>query len=214
MIALDLDGTLIDARLRQVGVAAQALAELAGESLDEERFWEAKRAGATTVEALEVLGHPADTAAEIGRLWAQRIESVDWLRQDRALAGVRQALAALRGVRLAVLTARRSSEGARLSLTCAGLDDLVDELFVVDPKAAVAGKASILSGSGAAAFIGDTEADGEAARRADVRFRAVATGQRASAYLLARGYEPLPSLDAALDGVLSVSGVSERICQS
>jgi phosphoglycolate phosphatase-like HAD superfamily hydrolase len=213
LIALDLDGTLIDARPRQVGVASEALATFAGEILDEERFWQAKLAGASTVQALEALGHPSDMAAEVGRLWAQRIESLEWLRQDRALDGARQALEGLRGTRIAVLTARRSSQGARLSLACAGLEDLVEELFVVDPMAAAAGKAGILSERRPAVFIGDTESDGEAARRAGVRFRAVATGQRSRAYLQSRGYDPLTSLHAALDGVLSVSGVSERICQ-
>ncbi len=213
MIALDLDGTLIDARPRQVGVATEALAELAGESLDEERFWQAKRAGASTGEALEALGHPCDTAAEVARLWAQRIESVQWLRRDRALTGARQALSDLCGAGIAVLTARQSSHGARLSLACAGLEDLVDELFVVEPMTAAAGKAGILAQRRPAVFIGDTESDGEAARRAGVRFRAVATGQRSDAFLRSRGYDPLPSLHAALEGVLSVSGVSDRIHQ-
>ncbi len=214
LIALDLDGTLIDARVRQVGVASEALAALAGESLDEERFWQAKRVGASTREALETLGYPSETAASVARRWGERIESDEWLRRDRALTGAREVLADLRaGHRIAVLTARREADGARLSLACAGLEELVDEVCVVDPARAADAKASALARYRAAGFIGDTESDGEAARRAGVRFRAVSTGQRSSSYLQARGYDPLPSLRDAVEDVLSAFGVSGRICQ-
>ena len=206
LIALDLDGTLIDARVRQVGVASEALAALAGESLDE--------VGASTREALETLGYPSETAASVARRWGERIESDEWLRRDRALTGAREVLADLRaGHRIAVLTARREADGARLSLACAGLEELVDEVCVVDPARAADAKASALARYRAAGFIGDTESDGEAARRAGVRFRAVSTGQRSSSYLQARGYDPLPSLRDAVEDVLSAFGVSGRICQ-
>lgn len=216
VIALDLDGTLIDAGPRQIGVAGEALAALTGTNLDARRFWAAKREGATTRGALEALGHPPETAAAVAARWMDRIESDEWLCRDRALPGAAHALSALRstGAVLIVLTARRRPDGARLSMASAGLDRLVDELSVVDPADAVAEKARALSAIRPIVFIGDSESDGAAASRAGVRFAAVATGQRSGEYLRARGYQPAASLRAALDGVLSAFGVLERMCQT
>jgi phosphoglycolate phosphatase len=212
VIALDLDGTLIDARVRQVGVASEALAELAGRELNEMRFWQAKRRGATTREALEELGYSPGTVAAVARRWMERIESEDWLRRDRALRGTRGVLADLRqdGVVIVVLTARRSAEGARLSLRSAGIEEDIDTLFVVDPVGAVAGKARALRRCRAAAFLGDTESDAAAARRAGVPFVALATGQRSRSRLRSLGYEPASSLRAAVAGVVSVSAAGAR----
>jgi phosphoglycolate phosphatase-like HAD superfamily hydrolase len=216
LVALDLDGTLIDARDRQVGVAAEALAEVTGHELDERRFWQAKRRGATTREALELLGHPTGSAIAVAQRWSQRIESDEWLRRDRALPGVPRALASLRaaGVATVVLTARRSADGARVSLRSAGLEDLVEQLFVVDPVRAVAGKATALRRCRAAAFVGDTESDGAAADRAGVPFGAVSTGQRSRPYLRAAGYDAAASLRVALERVMSATGPPARISSS
>ncbi|HEY6397763.1 MAG TPA: HAD family hydrolase, partial [Solirubrobacteraceae bacterium] len=189
LIALDLDGTLIDARDRQVGVASEVLADLTGLELNQMRFWRAKRGGATTRQALEQLGHPRPIAIEVAQRWRERIESDEWLRRDRALSGTPRALAGLRaaGVAVAVLTGRRSAEGARLSLRSAGLEDRIDHLFVVNPVGVVVGKARALRRCQAAVFIGDTESDGAAAQRAEVPFTAVATGQRSPSHLRAQG---------------------------
>ncbi len=200
-IAFDLDGTLINARPRQVGVASEALAWATGEALDERRFWRAKRAGATTLAALRRLGFSAATAEPVARRWAERIESDDWLEIDRALPGVRRVLAELRaaGTEITVLTARRRRQGARRSVEVAALAPLVDDLVVVDPRRAAAAKARSLRERGAGAFIGDTDSDGAAARAAGVPFAAVMTGQRSRAYLAGRGYLVGRSLGAALE---------------
>jgi phosphoglycolate phosphatase-like HAD superfamily hydrolase len=168
--------------------------------LDEARFWRLKRAGATTREALASLGARAAVAERAARRWGERIESDEWLSRDRALPGVARSLESLRrsdrGV--AVLTARRRAVGAARSLEAAGLDRLIDELIVVDPADAATAKARELRRLQALVFVGDTESDGEAARRADVPFAAVSTGQRSPGFLSARGYEPHRSLRGAL----------------
>jgi phosphoglycolate phosphatase len=199
-IAFDLDGTLIDARARQVAVARDALVRATGEELDQARFWRRKRAGATTLEALRGLGYPAATAEPAARRWGERIEADEWLACDRALPGVARRLGEVRGAGSAimVITARRRPAGARRSVAAAGLAPLIDDLIVVDPRDAVAAKARALRECGAAAFIGDTDSDGAASRSAGVPFVAVSTGQRSAGYLRARGYEVTGSLRAAL----------------
>jgi phosphoglycolate phosphatase-like HAD superfamily hydrolase len=214
VVALDLDGTLIDARARQVGVAAESVLELTGEQLDRVAFWRRKRGGASTRQALEQLGYRSSTALALARRWSERIESDEWLARDRALDGAGRVLSDLRraGVAGVVLTARRDPQGARLSLRSAGLDDLVDHVIVVDPDGAVDGKARALRRCAAAWFVGDTESDGAAAHRAGVPFAALATGQRSGAYLRGLGYEPARSLPDALDRVLSATAAAARIC--
>ena len=199
-LVLDLDGTLLDARLRQVGVAAEAVRELTGRHLEEDAFWTAKREGATTFSALSELGFAAADARAVAERWAARVESEEWLARDRALPGVASVLGDLRNrfAAVVVLTARRRVEGARASLAAAGLADLVDEVTVVDPSVSVEAKAEVLGRRRPAAFVGDTESDGEAAVRAQTWFTAVATGQRSASYLAARGYHVAGTLRAAL----------------
>jgi phosphoglycolate phosphatase-like HAD superfamily hydrolase len=197
LIALDLDGTLIDARLRQVGVAAEALQSVCGAELDEDAFWALKREGANTADALVRMGFSPPVASSVAERWAARIESEEWLARDLALPGAVHAVASLPGP-VVVLTARRRAEGATLSLRSAGLLDHVDSVVVVNPARAVAEKARALADGGAVAFVGDTTSDGEAARLADVPFTAVDTGQRSAEYLRAAGFAVAGTLGAAL----------------
>jgi phosphoglycolate phosphatase-like HAD superfamily hydrolase len=200
-LVFDLDGTLVDARLRQLGVAAEVLGELELGELDARRFWRAKRAGATTAGALLALGYDPARAPAIADCWRDRVESERWLARDRALPGVARVLRRLRreGHTIAVLTARGRRHGAVQSLQASGLASLVDELMVVDPASAVTAKANVLAVCGARSFVGDAETDGDAAAVAAVAFVAVATGQRSAAYLRRRGYEPARSLRSAVD---------------
>jgi phosphoglycolate phosphatase-like HAD superfamily hydrolase len=199
-IGFDLDGTLIDARERQVGVAAEALAQLTGQELDGAGFWRAKRAGATTLAALTQLGYGAEVAEEVAGHWGRRVEDDDWVERDRALPGARRVLTALRaeGWTIIVLTARRRAEGAGRSLRAAAIASLVDHVEVADPRSAVADKGRALARLAPAGFIGDTDSDGRAALAAGIPFAAVSTGQRSRAYLERRGFSPSRSLAVAV----------------
>lgn len=174
-MALDLDGTLLDCRARQVAVAA----DLAG-SLDEDAFWAAKRAGATTAAALAAQGAPDVSAA-----WIDQIEDERWLALDEPLPGAEAAIAELRraGFDPVVLTARRHADRAAAQVERLGLAAPV----VVSPAAAKVEKAAALRELGAAGLIGDTESDLEAARAAGVPCELVSTGQRDEAFLRGHG---------------------------
>jgi phosphoglycolate phosphatase-like HAD superfamily hydrolase len=200
LLALDLDGTLIDARRRQVMVARHAVKELTARVLKDHPFWELKRAGASTEQALVKLGYAQRLAADIAGLWKQEIESDRWLAHDRALPGTVEVLGGLRaqGVAIVVLTARQRFDGAAGSLEYAGLTSLVDELVVVDPESAAASKARSLAERRPRAFIGDTVSDGSAAAAAGVPFVAVATGQCSPGQLYSSGYRVAPTLRHAV----------------
>jgi phosphoglycolate phosphatase-like HAD superfamily hydrolase len=179
-LALDLDGTLIDCRARQVAVAVH----VAG-PLDEDAFWSAKRSGATTADALAAQG--ANDPAAIAAAWMEQVEEERWLVLDRPLPGAAEALASVRAGGLApvVLTARRHADRVRRQVRRLGLD--VDRVAVVAPADAVAGKAHELARLGARGMIGDSETDLRAAVQAGVAFEAVGTGQRDPDFLRRHG---------------------------
>jgi phosphoglycolate phosphatase-like HAD superfamily hydrolase len=203
LLALDLDGTLIDPRPRQVAVAAALLEDRGAAPLDEDAFWDAKRAGATTGAALEVLGYPEPLPREVAAAWRERVEEPRWQRLDRPFQGVGELLADLRagGWELALLTARRRPAGPVDLVRRLGWSDRIGETVVVDPARSSEEKAAWLREHAPRRFIGDTESDGEAARRAGVEFVAVATGQRSAEYLRERGFRVVPGLAAACEGL-------------
>jgi phosphoglycolate phosphatase-like HAD superfamily hydrolase len=163
-----------------------ALATHLAGALDEDAFWSAKRAGATTAEALAAQDVP--DADAVAGAWVAEVEDERWLALDQPLPSAADALAALRtgGCAPFVLTARRYPERVR-----AQVERLVGgvEVIVVAPGRAAADKAARLTELGAAGLVGDTEADLAAARRAGVAVEVVASGQRDADFLLRHGAE-------------------------
>lgn len=201
-LAVDLDGTLVDCRARQVALAAA----LAGPGFDGDAFWEAKRAGATTRAALVALGHPDAAARALADAWAEAIEDDAWLAHDRLLPGARAALEAAgdAGLEPFVLTARRRADAVRAQVDRLGLAALVAGVEVVDPGDAAAAKGALLAARGAVALIGDTESDAAGAAAAGVPFVAVGGGQRAPGFLRARGVAVVhPDVGAAVAALLA-----------
>lgn len=188
VVALDLDGTLVDARERQVGLTVAILEDLGLAAIDEDALWERKRDGARTAEALVWLGVPADGAAEVQRLWIERVERREWLERDGVLDGAVDALASMRadGAEPFILTARRDAQAVAWQVERLGLGL---DLEVVDPADAAAAKAAVLGRRGAAGFIGDAESDAAAAHAAGIPFVGVSSGQRSADFLRAAGVE-------------------------
>lgn len=187
VFVFDLDGTLLDARARQVDVlmkACQALAELAP---DPDQFWDHKRNGDSTVEALARMGYAAARARRIADWWKEHVEDVAMLRGDRPLPGAVDAVDLCKrgGFSAFVLTARANPTSAREQVEQSALGPAIDTIQVVEPGDAAAQKARWLTEWRALAMVGDTEADANAAATAGVPFLAVCSGQRSRAYLQA-----------------------------
>lgn len=200
-LALDLDGTLVDPKPRQVAVIGSLLVgEPGAESVDVEELWSLKRDGLTTREALVRLGVDAALGAELADRWAHSVEEPRWLRLDRLLPGVADALSRLAatGTRPVVLTARRHEDRVRGQAASLGLLRWCSELMVVSPDFAAEEKAAKLASLRCRAFIGDTESDAKAAELVRVPYAAVTTGQRSGAFLRSRKLPVFDSLDQAL----------------
>jgi phosphoglycolate phosphatase-like HAD superfamily hydrolase len=187
-VAVDLDGTILDARRRQVAVAEAALLTVRCGRLDGEEFWRAKRRGATTAQAFREVGIDRTAATEADRWWREHIERAKWLEFDRPLPGALPALARLRrdGWTVLVLTARGNRAGARRAFRSLELGSRA-LCIVVNPERAALEKAEVLSSSAAVWYVGDSETDHQAAVAAAVPFAAVSTGQRDAAFLEALG---------------------------
>jgi phosphoglycolate phosphatase-like HAD superfamily hydrolase len=190
LLALDLDGTLIDCKRRQIAAAHTILQELSDAVIfDEERFWSLKRTGATTLQALEALGVTLELAIRATEAWTASIEDRCWLELDTLLPMSIEALLHAHECTLdvVVLTARRSVANVADELHRLHLDAFVDDLRVVDPNKALAEKAATLQTLKPFGYVGDTEVDWEAALQAVVPCVITTTGQRDHGYLLQRG---------------------------
>jgi phosphoglycolate phosphatase-like HAD superfamily hydrolase len=207
-LALDLDGTLIDPRPRQVAALA-ALLDPALE-IDGDRLWELKRDGLTTRQALVRLGLDAEVARGLSERWVATVEDPGWLLLDRLLPGVADALGALAaaGTRPLILTARQDAERARDQVAALGLLRWCAEVEVVSPNAAVEEKAVQLVARGCRAFVGDTESDARAAAIAGVDFAAVTSGQRSPEFLLAA---QLPSFETLAEALRALGEGPQRL---
>ena len=187
VLALDLDGTLLDCRPRQVELTVAVLEELEAPGVDPDALWAAKREGATTRDALLAQGLPAAVVDAAVTAWVSRVEDAAWLARDPVLPEAPPALAAVRAAGLSpvVLTARRDASAVRDQIARLALD--VDDVGVVDPSDPAAGKAGYLRALAAAGYVGDTESDARSAAVADVPFVAVGGGQRSERFLRAAG---------------------------
>lgn len=208
-IGLDLDGTLIDARRRQVTVAKQVIGLFGLAPLDGDAFWRLKREGLDTVSALERLAYPAAAAREVAKGWMREIETPCWLELDAWLPGALEGLAMLKeaGFPVRVLTARSQPEAALAQASTLGLASWVQAFEVVNPRYAAEAKALKLAG--AVGFVGDTEIDARAACLASVPFVGVTTGQRSRQFLKGQGVAPLVD-----DFVSAVSSILSRVTGS
>lgn len=205
-IALDLDGTIVDARRRQTALALACLESAGVAPIDAGQFWALKRDGRSTAGALSDLNVPADDVEEIARLWTAQIESPRWLSLDRMLPGAHEAIDTIRahGHAPFILTARRDSAALLEQIASLALSFAVTEIEVVDPRDAVAQKAAVLGSRGAEAFVGDTESDARAAALAGVPFLAVSSGQRSSSALRRLGVAaPLRDIGEAVAKLVS-----------
>jgi phosphoglycolate phosphatase-like HAD superfamily hydrolase len=216
-LAFDLDGTIITCENRQMAVLRAALSSYQVRFVDLTAAWEAKRKGASTIEALVDLGLNRSMAEKVGRAWKSMIEDLTWLTLDTCYVDSRSTLDYVRdkGFQTILLTARCQPHWVKLQLTQLDLFTRFDAIEVVCPFRSHERKAQILGRIKPEAFFGDTESDFRSAQLADVPFYAVARGQRSVSFLESSGISHVwGSLSEALTFFLENRkvdmGVNER----
>ena len=190
IIALDLDGTLIDCEQRQVQLMAHALRSSASTlAVDAHQFWALKRSGANNVAALRSLSHDERSISAATQVWNDLIETPEWLQRDAVLPGVLEGLAQLAdlGYERHLLSARQQPQYAQQQLQQLGLHGLLDAVCFVSPARASVAKAAYLKTHPCALFMGDSESDFAAAQLSSTPFIAVSSGQRSADYLAQSG---------------------------
>ena len=187
VVGLDLDGTLVTCRDKQLYALRQAVERTGIQYRAFDSFWKLKCKGSTTADALCETGVEKDVAENLARHWVENVETWECLQQDRLFPGVLESLSLLsRRVDFLLLSGRRNSEMFRRQISELGLDAYAKYREVVFADADVANaKSLLLKKYGAQCYIGDTESDIAAASKANVPIYVVSTGQRSAEFLRA-----------------------------
>jgi phosphoglycolate phosphatase len=189
-VILDLDGPLLDGRVRHYA-CYRVILEAAGHvPLDADRYWEMKRDRADRRVQLAASGAEALYEPFL-RAWLDRIEAPEFLALDRVQPGALEVLSRWkgRGIRLVLATLRRHPDRLRHQLAATGLDRLLDVVVVSRHAGGGAGKAREVREAAPglepsrALWIGDTEVDVAAARALGCPVWLLTCGLRTGAYL-------------------------------
>lgn len=197
-LIFDLDGTLIDARLRLHRLFCHLVPEA---GLDFDAYWALKRdkQGHAAILARH-LGWQADAIAAFEQAWLASIEGPQWLALDQVLPGIPEALARLgTQAELWLCTARQHRAPVLLQLRQRGLQRHFHQVLVTgqqeSKEALIRRSAGALDGGDW--LIGDTGHDVRTAQALGIRSCAVLSGFLNRNQLLA--YAPDLLLDSVSD---------------
>ena len=202
-IIFDLDGTLIDSRLRLYRLFQQLAPS---SNLSFEQYWVLKRNKVSNETILSTkLGQNNEFIASFVSKWMQLIESPSYLEMDGNLPGVLTNLAQLKNrASLHVCTARQLRQPALNQLASLDLLPFFDQVLVTEQKNSkdTLIKAHIRDLSSCDWIVGDTGKDIEVGKSLNIKTCAVLSGFLNRDSLLT--YLPDVILDTAADFNLSL----------
>lgn len=184
-IVFDLDGTLITCENKQKYVLQSILnSNAVGVQVELDKWWNLKRNGYNTKDALFELGVP--NAVLLADRWVAMIENFAWSNLDKPFEDSLPILKTLKdnyNISIKILTARSFAFKVNQAICIYGFDSYIDDVIVVNPREAVQSKAVYLNRIKPLIFIGDTELDYMAALQSHTKFVAISRGQRCYEYL-------------------------------
>jgi phosphoglycolate phosphatase-like HAD superfamily hydrolase len=203
LIGIDLDGTLLDSRMRHVAVL-QCVAKANGLFLSEHdasRYFRFKCDGASGIDAMRQIGISA--AEDISRQWIAMIENEEMLALDKLYPDARETLKRQRtqGNAFILVTGRQNAAAVRRQMTTLGIEEYFRESIVVDPRDRSQAKAAVTRQYGLDAVVGDTEMDLQWAKDLGVRFYASSFGFRSQSYWRRQQIDSHASLAAIFDSI-------------
>jgi phosphoglycolate phosphatase-like HAD superfamily hydrolase len=208
LIGLDLDGTLLDSRLRHVVALRQAADALAVPLSDDDAqtYFKLKCEGSSGIEALWQLGIPK--AEGIGQRWVEIIESEELLAYDRLYSDTIDALERqlVRRNTLVLVTGRQNPPAALRQIARLGLEKYFREIIVVDSRDRSLSKAAATYRHNLSAIVGDTEIDFQWASDLRVNFYASSFGFRSQSFWNRRQVTSHASLSAIFDAITLTAG--------
>ena len=202
-IFLDLDGPLLDGKLRHYYCYKFILEKFNFTPVGIDEYWESKRALITRLDLLKM----SDAEAiydEFLSLWIGMIEGPEALALDTVQIGAFDSLERLRSlsIKLTLVTLRKNKSALDKQLETTELDKFLDNVLVCDHSEGAEGKVNavrsnfgIKGGLENALWIGDTEVDFMAAKSLGCPIILVANGLRNECYLRSlEGAEVIPSI--------------------
>jgi phosphoglycolate phosphatase-like HAD superfamily hydrolase len=206
LIGLDLDGTLLDSRLRHV-VALYHAAEVSEVPLcdeDAQAYFKLKCDGYSGIEAMRQLG--IAQAEDISRRWVEMIESEEMLALDRLYPDTLDMLKRRRehGNVFVLVTGRHNSKLACRQIAKLGLEEYFHDIIIVDPLDRFMSKALAARRHDFNAIVGDTEIDLQWAEDLGVDFYASSFGFRSESYWIKRRVTSYVSLSDIFDAISQI----------
>lgn len=186
-IILDLDGTLLDCKLRHYRCYQDILTRYQVTPLPIENYWQTKRQGISQNQLLQ-LSQAQQFIVEFSKEWSMLIEREDYLLLDTLYEQVLQVLQTWQenGFKLFLVTFRQQVMNLQQQLKQLQLIDLLEEVIAVPigmKKSEVIAKKNIAKNSQEIIWIGDTEADVQAARELNIKVCALSCGLRDKNFL-------------------------------
>jgi phosphoglycolate phosphatase len=189
-IFLDLDGPLLDGKERHYFCYRSILEKFGFKPIGLDEYWETKRALVNRLDLLKMSG-AGDIYDDFLAAWLKMIESPDMLALDKVQESAIECLRSWKesGIKLTLVTMRRNKEALEKQLKLTGLHQFLDAVLVCNHDNGGEGKADAVrkyfpdSQFESALWIGDTEADGEAANSLGCAVVLLSNGLRNATYL-------------------------------
>lgn len=219
-IVLDLDGPLLDGKERHYYCYRNIIENAGFSPIGIDEYWAKKRALVDRRELLEMSG-AGMIYDDFLAAWLLAIESPRMLALDKVQEGAFDCLRRWReqGIKLTLVTMRKNKVGLEEQLKSTGLYQFLDAVLPCDHADGGVGKAEAVRASFPrmvseedVLWIGDTEADWEAANSLGCGVALVANGLRNEAYLRSlHGALVTPSIASLKDSVAGIFDVSRRL---
>lgn len=180
---LDLDGPILDGRLRHYNCYKDIIEDMGGIPLDTDAYWNAKRIGLNKKIVCEESGISVDYSKFIEE-WKNRIEDIKYLKYDVLKPGFLDVIKIMKNFskKLCLVTLRNNKENLLSQLEWLGIKEIFSEIVVcsgsdINPKYLALKEYSFDK----AILIGDTEIDIEAADMLGTDFIGIINGLRTEA---------------------------------
>lgn len=179
-VFIDFDGTVVDVWKRYYGIFSSYIEKLDMDSVSIESFIAKKRKGLKEHEIVNPKDLVDFNIGDYVLHKQERLESVDWLKEDNVIEGVRESISELKTLRFqcVLVTQRRVKENLFKQLCDLNLINVFDEIIVVTPLPTGNAKIEALSAKTIEGgyFIGDSRIDKECAEFYGLPYFHVDTG--------------------------------------